>query len=303
MRLKDVKERLLAVLLMLTITLGGVACGKGGDNIEPEPNEPGEAVIVATFNVRYNNPNDGVNIWSNRRDMVANVIKNHKFDIFGVQEPYFDQLNDMVERLPDYAYVGRSRTNQTNSGEFVPIFYHKDRIEILESDQFWLTDAADRSVPSVGWDAGSPRICTWAKVRHKIANETFYVFNVHYAHDGSLARMESTKLMMEEAPRMAQGYPYFLLGDFNYDQNSAPYQHLRGSDDLVDTYGIAKRNINGNRGTLNSFNPNSTSTGKIDHIFVNKQNPPTIKRHQIITDSFSGRTPSDHFPVLVEVIF
>src|SRR5690606_1249299 len=112
-----------------------------------------------------------------------------------------------------------SRTNQTNSGEFVPIFYHKDRIEILESDQFWLTDAADRSVPSVGWDAGSPRICTWAKVRHKIANETFYVFNVHYAHDGSLARMESTNLMMEEAPRMAQGYPYFLLGDFNYDQN------------------------------------------------------------------------------------
>lgn len=305
MRLKEVRERLFAAVLTLLVVFGSVACSEGNNGVEPEPTEPdGETVIVATFNVRYNNPNDGANAWPNRTGMVTDLIKNHKFDVFGAQEPYYDQLNDMTELLPDYAYVGRSRTNETNKGEFVPIFYHKDRIEILESDQFWLTHEEDKSVPSIGWDAGSPRICTWAKVRHKVLDEIFYVFNVHYAHDGvGQARMESTRLMMEEVPRIADGYPYFLIGDFNYHQNSAAYQLLRSSEDLIDTYDIAERKINGGRGTLNGFNPNNTSTNRIDHIFVNKENSPTIRRHQIITDATGGRTPSDHFPVMVEVIF
>lgn len=303
MKMKLLKE-LSLMLIMASMAFGSIACDNGKETPEPEPSAPKETAIIATFNLRYNNANDGVNAWPNRKQMVADVIKNHKFDIFGAQEPYIDMLNDMGTLLPEYAYVGRSRDNQTNRGEFVPIFYHKDRVEIIEWDQFWLTDAADKSVPSTGWDAGSPRICTWAKVKHKALNETFYVFNVHYAHDGSQARIESTRLMMQEAPRIATGYPYFLLGDFNYDQNSAPYQELKTSPDLVDTYSIAARRINGDKGTLLSgFNPNSTGTGRIDHIFANKQNSPTIVRHQIITDSFAGKAPSDHRPVLVEVEF
>lgn len=307
--MKLFKERFLTSILLLAIMFGNIACSDGKDNPipDPTPNEPKNTAVIATFNLRYNNAADGVNAWPNRKEMVANVIKNHKFDVFGAQEPYIDQLNDMGSLLPEYAYVGRSRTDEINRGEFVPIFYHKDRIEVLESGQFWLTHEEDKTIPSVGWDAGSPRICTWAKVKHKVLDQTFFVFNVHYAHDGSQARLESTKLMLEEAPRIAQGFTYFLLGDFNYDQNSAPYQqHLRTSDVLVDTHGIAERNINGGHGTLLSgWNPNSntTSGARIDHIFVNKQNPPIIHRHQIITDSFNGRAPSDHRPVLVEVEF
>ena len=303
--MKVLKELFLVFILALTTAFGSVACsGDGGkETPEPDPDKPKNTAIIATFNIRYPNSGDGVNVWENRKEMVATLIKNHKFDVFGMQEPYYNQLQDLRNLLPDYTYIGRSRTNEIDNGEFVPIFYHKDRIEILQWDQFWLTDAADKSVPSSAWGAGSPRICTWAKVRHKVLNKTFFIFNVHYAHDSDLARLESTKLMMEEVPRIAQGFPYFLLGDFNYDQNSAPFQHLKTSDDLIDTYGIAERKINGNRGTLNSFNPNSTSTSRIDHIFVNRENPPTIHRHQIITDSFSGRAPSDHFPVLVEVEF
>jgi len=305
MRLREVKERLFVVVLMLFIVLSSLACSKGGNNVDPDPTEPdGTGVIIATFNVGYDNPSaTSEKTWENRKDLVANVIKTHKFDVFGAQEPLFNQLEDIEDLLPNYTYFGRSRTGETNEGEFAPIFYNKETVEILESGQFWLTDQEDKTVPTVGWDARYPRTCVWVKVRHKTSNETFYVFNVHFDHIGAQARAESTKLIMTEVPRIAQGYPYFLLGDFNFDQNGANYHEIQGSSLFVDTYDIAERNINGQRGTFNSFNVNSTSTVRIDHIFVNQQNSPTISRHQIITDSFGGHVPSDHFPVMVEVEF
>src|SRR5690606_26420754 len=111
-------------------------------------------------------------------------------------------------------------------------------------------------------------------------------------------------LMMQEVPRIAVGYPYFLLGEFNYEQNSAPYPEVKTSPDLVDTYSIAARRINGDQGTLLSgFNPNSTGTGRIDRSFAKKQNSRTIVRHQIITGSVDGKAPSDHRPVLGAVEF
>lgn len=301
MRLREVKETLLAGILMIALAFGSVSCSSDNNGVEP-PQQNDEVVKVATFNVRYNNQNDAGNLWIDRRHLVAEILRIYQFDIFGAQEPYIDQLTDMVQLSPDYAYVGRSRTGQENSGEFAPIFYHKDRIEILESGQFWLTDD-DRTQPNVGWDAAQPRTCVWAKVRHKVANETFYVFNVHLDHVGVRARTESTRLLMEEVPAMAEGFPYFLVGDFNFDQNSANFQLLKASTALVDTYDIAQQKINANRGTLNNFNPNSGSTARIDHIFVNRQHTPTILRHQIITNSFQGKLPSDHFPVMVEVTF
>lgn len=301
MKLKSVKERLFAAILILTIVLGGVACSKGNNNVEPEPNEPdGKAVIVATFNIGYDNPGAGAGKrWTDRRQAVAKLIEKHKFDVFGAQEPLFNQLEDLKGLLPDYTYFGVSRDGKADAGEFAPIFYNKETIEVLESGQFWLTDADDKSVPSVGWDARYPRTCVWLKVKHKVANETFFVFNVHLDHIGGIAQRESTNLLMEEVPRIAKGDPYFLMGDFNYGHNSANYQLLVGSPNFVDTHGIAERKINGDKGTF----PGTPSYGRIDHIFVNETNPPTIRRYQIVTDSFSGILPSDHSPVLVEVVF
>lgn len=303
MKMKLFKEQFPKLILLLATLFGNISCSdSNAPTPDPAPDEPKNTAIIATFNLRYNNAADGANAWPNRKEMVANVITNHKFDVFGAQEPYIDQLNDMATLLPEYAYIGTSRTGETNRGEFAPLFYHKERVEILEFGQFWLTEK-DKTQPNVGWDAAQPRTCVWAKIKHKATGETFYVFNVHFDHVGFQARQESAKMLIEEIPTIAKGNPFFLVGDFNFDHNSANFQALNTSSILIDTFGIAQRNINGSRGTLNSFNPNSTSTGRIDHIFVNKQNPPKVVRHQIITDSFQGKLPSDHFPVMVEVAF
>ncbi len=307
MKLDVMKEKFLTGLFALMVVFGSIACSSGDDSPTPveEDNTP---IRIATYNVRYNSSTDGDNAWIYRRDRVAEIIRIHNFDIFGAQEPYYEQLSDITRLSPNYAYVGLSRTGQAESGEFAPIFYHKDRIEILESGQFWLTEK-DRTQPNTGWDAAQPRICVWAKVRHKIADKTFYVFNTHFDHIGTQAREESAKLLLELVPEMAGNLPFFLIGDFNFDQTHGNYSLLKNSTALSDTYDIAREKINANRGTLNSFNPNNTSTGRIDHIFVNRKNTPTILKHQIITDSYYDsrtemqRVASDHFPVMVDVKF
>ena len=43
-------------------------------------------VNVATFNLRMDTPKDGVNAWSNRKEMVKGLIRFHDFDIFGTKQ-------------------------------------------------------------------------------------------------------------------------------------------------------------------------------------------------------------------------
>ncbi len=44
------------------------------------------ALRVMSFNVRCDNPGDGVNAWPNRRDWVSSLIRLHGADVIGVQE-------------------------------------------------------------------------------------------------------------------------------------------------------------------------------------------------------------------------
>ena len=64
---------------------------------------------VMTFNMRYDNPEDGANNWRFRRGRVAEVIASHGVDVFGTQELLANQLGDLKRLLPGYAAVGVGR--------------------------------------------------------------------------------------------------------------------------------------------------------------------------------------------------
>lgn len=54
---------------------------------------------VGTYNLRNNHNDDAAhgNGWDVRRDVVAQLLLFHDFDIFGTQECYLDQLNDLKD--------------------------------------------------------------------------------------------------------------------------------------------------------------------------------------------------------------
>ena len=49
-------------------------------------NTKNQDVVVMSFNMRYDNPNDGDNRWNNRKEIVAQTITDAQTDIVGTLE-------------------------------------------------------------------------------------------------------------------------------------------------------------------------------------------------------------------------
>lgn len=129
-------------------------------------------LVIATYNLRYNTPNDGVNAWPNRKEFVKALIGFHEFDIFGTQEGLRGQLDDIAE-MKDFAFIGKGRDDGDKAGEHSAIFYKKSRFKVLKSGDFWLSETPDK--PGKGWDATCcNRICSWAKFQDLTTRKSFH---------------------------------------------------------------------------------------------------------------------------------
>lgn len=163
-------------------------------------------IRTISYNIRYNNPDDGVNAWPNRKDHVADMISKYRSDVAGPQEVLRDQLDDLQERLPEFAWVGKGRDDGKNAGEFAPVFYRTDRFELLEDSVFWLSEEPDVS-GSKSWDTALTRIVTWALFREKKTNQKFYVFNTHFDHRGELAQHMSARILVKRISKIDENIP------------------------------------------------------------------------------------------------
>ena len=111
---------------------------------------------VATYNIRQKNESDSLNgdNWKQRCPMVAGIIRFHEFNIFGTQEGFKDQLEELKAQLPGYEYIGVAREDGKDAGEHSAIFYDTDMFELIDHGDFWLS----LRHPTVrAWD-GMPRV-------------------------------------------------------------------------------------------------------------------------------------------------
>jgi len=255
-----------------------------------------QTVTVGSFNVRYDNPRDSGNLWSTRLPRVAALIAFHDFDIVGTQEGLQHQLEGMQALLPGYTYYGIGRDDGALKGEHSAIFIKKDAFTILDKGDFWLSETPTQ--PGFGWDARINRICSWVLIQHKVTHKKMYCFNVHYDHQAMIARKESSKLILEKIKTIAGNAPVILTGDFNGDHSSEWYQLIANSGNLLDTYKRVALPYKPN-GTFQGFGPNLNPDQVIDHIFTSSHF--TVSRWGVLTDSYNGKFPSDHFPVLTRI--
>jgi len=255
-----------------------------------------QTINVATYNMRNdNNSEDSThgNGWKQRYPVIAALIQFHDFDIFGTQECLYHQIQDISNKLPGYDYYGIGRDDGKHAGEHSEIFFKKDKFQLLAHGDFWLSQTPDK--PSLGWDATCcNRICSWVLLQDKKSKKKFYVFNTHYDYQKDLARNESSKLILKEIKTIAGTQPVIFMGDMNGGNESEWYKTIANSGILKDTYKEAK-NPYTNNGSFNGFGSTVKSDEIIDHIFVTKQF--TVQKWGILTDTYHGKYPSDHFPV------
>ncbi len=256
-----------------------------------------EPLRVMSFNIRYANPDDGPNRWEQRRDCVCDLIQTHQPDVLGLQEVLVSQAAELRAALPDYTFVGVGRDDGAERGEFVPLFIRAERLEILAQGQFWLSPQPTQA-GSVGWDAALPRIATWVQLRdRRPPREVLWVANVHLDHRGVEARRQSARLLSEWIATR-DGAAVLVLGDFNCEPDSAPFQLLTAAPPagagLRDVHRVAGA-PDADAGTYHGFT-GRPQTGRIDWILCSSHW--SVRQAETDRSPCADHWPSDHFPVV-----
>jgi endonuclease/exonuclease/phosphatase family metal-dependent hydrolase len=265
---------------------------------------------IATYNLRRITTADtGNRAWTVRRPYVVRVIEKYDFDIFGVQEPLGSQIDNLVTDLPLYARFGVSDHNDYDY-QHQDIFYKTARFTLLTSGKFWMAPGGPTSIPSdvTPWDSYYHCcVCTWGKFQDKSTGSQFYVFNTHFdpgggttgTTPGTVAKLESAKVMLSKIQSIAGTSPVIFIGDLNTNQTTEGFAVLNNSDLLQESWDLATTKYPTSRQTGNWWNINPPGNSQIDQVFVTSHWQ--VKSHGVLWDNFNTILPSDHFAVLTEL--
>ncbi|MGI6232912.1 MAG: endonuclease/exonuclease/phosphatase family protein [Prevotella sp.] len=257
----------------------------------------GQGFDVMTFNIRLDAPADGINAWDNRKADVVNMLKYYSPDLLGMQEVRPNQLDELGKELSTYAWLGVGRDDGHHKGEHCPIFYKKERFQLLDSGNFSLS-----TTPEVfgvkGWDASYNRVATWAVLLDKQTGKKLAFVNTHLDNDGRVARAEGIKLVLRMMKRYASGLPLVITGDFNSTEQDV--LNILQQDGMVNTRDKAKV-VYGPNWSFHDFGRLPVAQRQLlDHVYVS----PTfsVDRYRVMTDKPDEHYLSDHCPVLVRLI-
>lgn len=262
-----------------------------------------ETIRAATYNIQWlgyvKKPT-----WDERLKALKRSFEDNDFDIVGVQEADSMMSNSLAQVLDGrYGWVGTVEANDETSSGFVPlnpIFYKKDRFEVLEQDTFWFGHARGK----IGYDSWGMRLCNYAKFRDKTNGMEFYLFNSHFDHRGQEAKEYSSVVLLDKVMTLADGLPVILTGDFNMDEKTPGYAKLIDSGIVEDSMLAlpAPKRINAQYFSMANYKPKekiSKSGLHIDHVFYTPANSKVLS-WKLILDSYDGVYGSDHLPIMID---
>ena len=278
-------KKFLTTLLCAAAFLGVVSCNRTSE------------IKVMSYNIRLSSGTekvDSIYHWQQRKQASINLMHEERPTVFGLQEACPDQMDYMVENLPEYGYIGVGRDDGKRKGEHMAIFYLKEEVELIDGGTFWLSQTPDEV--SKGWDAACFRTCTWAILKKKDTGKKFVYMNTHLDHMGKVAREESIKLIVERAEALTGGkLPVYITADFNSRTSEPIFKPMLAA--MLDAR--EKAIETDERGTLNCWG--TTPPGVvIDHIFFRGAE---AQKFEVLRDkNYGAPYVSDHYPVMLTAI-
>ena len=249
-----------------------------------------DPLSVMSFNIRLPAESDGVDYWETRKPLAVRMLREQQPDVIGLQELVKAQADYLARELPQYAWFGRGR-EADGGGEHMGVFYRKDRLKVIESGDFWLSDTPE--VPgSITWGHPHPRMVTWALFEQRSDGRRFYLFNTHlpYRDEDEAARLKGARAIARHLATLPDDVPVVLTGDFNTTPDSDAHAVLAGT--LQDAWTTAPR-VEGIDATFHGFT--GKADRRIDWIFVRGAQLESITS---VTTRWNNRYPSDHFPLV-----
>ena len=285
-----------SLFTVLSIFLSLATIGPWAAYKAPAPPEPPAArdaitqqITVMSFNVKTTKT--GAKGLPKRLNGVARTILREKPDSFGLQEAHADWRDALLGELGDAYAIACARGCSLESAEGVPIFYRKDKYELLEEDVFWLSPWPDRV--SYAWGASFPRVTGIAVLRDKKTGFTYAHFNSHFDFLGSTARTNSARLVADRVSEL--GLPAVFTADMNAEPGTKPTQYLEagGLTDLRKAASVTDEGF-----TYHNYNGRVALLGNtvLDYIYANHYLR-GAKEFKVIRDAYDGMLPSDHYAI------
>jgi len=248
---------------------------------------------VMTFNLRFENEDDGGNAWFCRREMAVEIINRYQPDILGTQEAKWSQITYLSDQLPEYTPFLPGREPDPVS-QCPTLFFRKQAIEILTGGEFWLSETPEVHL-SKSWDSAFPRMMSWAEVRMAGCEKNLIAAVTHLDHMGATARLEQARMIQDWATR--QKAPIVLMGDFN-DAPASPAHDVLTCGRLRDTWLTANQHDSPSSFTRHRFD-GIPLIARLDWILADACFQ--VREVMIVHDHTDGRYPSDHFPYVADL--
>jgi endonuclease/exonuclease/phosphatase family metal-dependent hydrolase len=274
--------------------------------------QQGQKLRLMTYNMLYNVKEAEDKLppkyrWEQRKPRLLAYLMHANADIIGSQELQEDQLQEIVHELGNtYGVYGEATRQNEGRSDTNAIFYNKNRLELIFA----------KTIPYQ--DHQYQNAFTYCSFKDRLTNTTFSVINTKLSWNSPDRRLaEATQLNIFSTVLPAND-PIIILGDFNlypfilhkhniFFDGDYVAQVLEG-DNLKDAKKISifghfgpLCSITNSKETLQPFVGAQLPGFILDRILVNDR--VKVFTHGIDTAKVDGEFPSDHFPVIADVVF
>ena len=248
-------------------------------------------IRVMSSNVRCINTTDlGKKSWFYRADLIIKNIENQTPSIIGFQEVTKKQYAYLTECLTGFDSVIEYRDNAKNT-EGCPIFYRTDCYKLIDKGSFWLSETPEKM--SRDWGSACYRICSYVILEDLSSQKQFVVFNTHLDHISDEARIKGIGVVLDKIAQFG-GLPSMIMGDFNAEEGSTTYNNV--TKDFLDAkYQLENPMISC---TFQDFGKDLDHEC-LDYFMISKTGI-KVEDYKVVTDTYDGVYPSDHFPIFAE---
>ena len=244
--------------------------------------------------------------WENRKPRLLEYLTFAQADIIGSQELQQDQLQEVSDVLgTEYSYYGEKTRGKAGRSDTNAIFYNPQRLELIEG----------KTIPYV--DSESENAFTYCYFKDKLTQKNVVIINTKLTWGKIEERLAEAIQLSEFVRDLNTTDPVIVTGDFNtfpflaHGNNiffdGGEIEHILTEHNLKDSM---HQSIFGHFGPLCSIN-NAKDTIEpfvgpeligfmLDHIFVNEQ--VSVLTHGIDVAKVNDEFPSDHFPMITDVI-
>lgn len=293
-------KKRLVILILALLSLFAAACAeqaaKGGTDVM------NTSLRLLTANIwgdYFGNP------VSMRENQFIEAFDKYQPDVIGMQECTVNWHKSKLFDALQEKYVMVSAFDNVSTN-YVPLFFRKDRFELLDSDFHYYTQTPDDS-----------KAYTCAVLKDTGTGQVFAVFNTHFwwksggEHDA--IRMLNAQELVAGMERIHQEYacPVFGFGDLNCSAYAGPFQYFTEHNivrlrDIASTFSKKSSHHGdpklGKDKQYHGSLPKNPEVKSLDHIIGLRGTVPyDVLTYQVILDQ-NVLDASDHSPVYADIV-